>query len=106
MPKQQGEIRLVGVDLASSAAKGSDNSSFVLGRLIPTRKGYKRQIVYVETHNGVGAPAQALRILLTVRRQSSEAARHLRHSQPVCGKHRRTPLTDAIQHLRIPAMRP
>lgn len=62
MPKQQGEIRLVGVDLASSAAKGSDNSSFVLGRLIPTRKGYKRQIVYVETHNGVGAPAQALRI--------------------------------------------
>ena len=51
-------------------------------------------------------PAQALRILLTVRRQSSEAARHLRHSQPVCGKHRRTPLTDAIQHLRIPAMRP
>ena len=51
-------------------------------------------------------PAQALRILLTVRRRSSEAARHLRHSQPVCGKHRRTPLTDAIRHLRIPAMRP
>ena len=55
-------------------------------------------------------PAQALRILLTVRRQSSEAARHLRHSQPVCGKHRRTPRSDAIptavRPLRIPAMQP
>lgn len=62
MPKQDGEIRIVGVDLASSAAKNSDNTSLVCGRLVPTKKGYKRQIVYVETHNGVGAPAQALRI--------------------------------------------
>lgn len=62
MPKQQGEIRLVGVDLASSAAKNSDNTSIVCSRLAPTKRGYKRQIVYVETHNGVGAPAQALRI--------------------------------------------
>lgn len=62
MPKQQGEIRLIGVDLASSAAKNSDNTSIVCSRLAPTKRGYKRQVVYVETHNGVGAPAQALRI--------------------------------------------
>lgn len=62
MPKQQGEIRLIGVDLASSAAKGSDNSSYVLCRLVPTNKYYRRQLVYVETHNGVGAISQALRI--------------------------------------------
>ena len=33
-----------------------------MAKLVPTKKGYKRQVVYVETHNGVGAPAQALRI--------------------------------------------
>lgn len=63
MPKVPGEIRLVGVDLASSAARNSDNSSLVCARLIPKRgKGYERQIVYHEICNGVGAPAQALRI--------------------------------------------
>lgn len=63
MPKVTGEIRLVGVDLASSAARNSDNSSLVCARLIPKRgKGYERQIVYHEICNGVGAPAQALRI--------------------------------------------
>lgn len=63
MKKMPGEIRLVGVDLASSAAKGSDNTSIVLCRLLPTKNnGYERNIVYVEVHNGVGAPAQALRI--------------------------------------------
>lgn len=63
MPKVPGEIRLVGVDLASSAARNSDNSSLVCARLIPKRgKGYERQIVYHEICNGVGAPEQALRI--------------------------------------------
>lgn len=63
MPKVTGEIRLVGVDLASSAARNSDNSSLVCARLIPKRgKGYERQIVYHEICNGVGAPTQALRI--------------------------------------------
>lgn len=63
MPKVPGEIRLVGVDLASSAARNSDNSSLVCARLIPKRgKGYERQVVYHEICNGVGAPAQALRI--------------------------------------------
>lgn len=63
MKKIPGEIRLVGADLASSAAKGSDNTSLTLCRLIPTKNnGYERHIVYCEVHNGVGAPAQALRI--------------------------------------------
>lgn len=63
MPKLPGEKRIMGVDLASSAAKNSDNTSICLGRLLPTKnKGYERHIVYVEVHNGVGAPAQALRI--------------------------------------------
>lgn len=63
MPKVKGEIRLVGADLASSAAKNSDNTSIVLCRLIPTKSGgYERRLVYSEVHNGVGAPAQALRI--------------------------------------------
>lgn len=63
MPKLPGEIRLVGVDLASSAARGSDNTAINVARLIPKRgKGYERQIVYSEISNGVGAPAQALRI--------------------------------------------
>ena len=38
------------------------NTSLVCARLVPTKSGYRREIVYVETHNGVGAPAQALRI--------------------------------------------
>lgn len=63
LPRIPGEKRLMGVDLATSAAKGSDNSSMILCRLIPTKsKGYERHIVYVEIHNGAGAPAQALRI--------------------------------------------
>lgn len=63
MPKVTGEKRIVSADLASSAAKGSDNTSICLARLLPTKtKGYERQVVYIEVHNGVGAPAQALRL--------------------------------------------
>lgn len=63
MPRVAGEKRIVSADLATSAAKGSDNTAIILCRLIPTKtKGYERHIVYVEVHNGSGAPAQALRI--------------------------------------------
>jgi len=63
MPRVPGEKRIIAADLASSAAKNSDNTSIICGRLIPTKtKGYERQIVYIEIHNGVGAPEQALRI--------------------------------------------
>lgn len=63
MPRVPGEKRIISIDLATSAAKNSDNSALICARLIPTKsKGYKRQIVYIEIYNGVGAPAQALRI--------------------------------------------
>lgn len=61
--KIPGEKRIIAADLASSAAKNSDNSSYVCARLLPVNgKGYVRNIVYLETHNGVTGPVQALRL--------------------------------------------
>lgn len=61
--KIPGEKRVIAADLASSAAKNSDNSSYVCARLLPTaNKGYVRNIVYLETLNGITGPAQALRL--------------------------------------------
>ena len=50
MPKQNGEIRLVGLDVAIVGGKKNDTSAFMCMRLLPNKNGsYKRHLVRIET---------------------------------------------------------
>ncbi|MGG4434595.1 terminase family protein [Priestia megaterium] len=60
--KKSGEIRLVACDIAAMAGKDNDASAYTVFRLIPTSKGYERQIVYMESMTGGHTTLQALRI--------------------------------------------
>jgi hypothetical protein len=60
--KEKGEIRVLGVDIASRANKVNDNSIIVCARLLPTKKGYERSVVYVESAHGKNTISQSLRI--------------------------------------------
>lgn len=60
--KQDGEIRIVSVDIAMREGKDNDNTIMTCMRFIPTKEGYKRQIVYMESHNGENSIKQAIRI--------------------------------------------
>lgn len=62
LPKQDGEIRLIGVDIAISAGKKNDNSIYTLMRVLPNGGKYERQVVYIESHNGLKPELQSLRI--------------------------------------------
>lgn len=78
MPKQPGEIRIVSCDIAISGSSDADNSIFACIRLLPEsqryevmdttgnhfemKRGYRRQVVYVEPLHGVEAFKQAIRI--------------------------------------------
>ena len=65
MPKLPGEIRLIGCDIAvcSTTKKVSnDNSVFTLMRLLPDGDGYKREVVHIESYNGMDVDDQATRI--------------------------------------------
>jgi len=56
------EIRLVSVDIATRKNEKNDNSIITCIRLIPTSKGYVREYVYMESHQGEHTGKQALRI--------------------------------------------
>lgn len=65
MPKKDGEIRILGIDVAvqkSGKEKNNDNSIFTLMRLLPDGKGYVREVVHIESHDGMKATDQAIRI--------------------------------------------
>jgi hypothetical protein len=60
--RQEGEIRVLSLDVASRANKMNDNSILVCSRLIPTHKGYNRKVVYIESSHGSNVISQALRV--------------------------------------------
>ena len=62
LKKLNDEIRIVSVDLARSSSKKSDNTIISCIKLSPTKKGYRRDIAYMESHNGQSYEYQTLRI--------------------------------------------
>ncbi len=58
----EGEVRLVSVDVASRKGKENDNTIITVIRLLPTSKGYEREFVYMESHQGEHTGKQALRV--------------------------------------------
>jgi len=60
--KTDGEIRLVSVDIATRKGEKNDNTIITCIRLLPTAKGYQREFVYLESHNGEHTALQSLRI--------------------------------------------
>lgn len=60
--KEEGELRVISADIATMAGSGNDASAFTVARLIPTKSGYERQIVYMESMEGAHTTAQAMRI--------------------------------------------
>lgn len=63
IPKKDiGEIRVLSADIATVAGSENDASAFFVARLIPTKNGYERQIVYAESVEGGHTGSQAMRI--------------------------------------------
>ncbi len=60
--RTSGEIRLLICDLAQRAGKQNDLSITQFLRLLPTHKGYKRELLYMESFSGENSVKQALRI--------------------------------------------
>ena len=60
--KENGEIRLVSCDIALMAGRKNDKSVYSVIRLIPSRDGYKRQVCYMESHEGMLTKKQSMRI--------------------------------------------
>ncbi len=62
IPKLTDEIRIVSADIAMRAGTTNDNTIIACARLLPSRKGWTTEIVYMESHNGKNTLSQALRI--------------------------------------------
>lgn len=62
LPKTDDEIRLLSIDMATRAGKENDSTVISCIRLIPTNKGYMRELVYMETYNGKNTLLQSLRV--------------------------------------------
>lgn len=78
IPKQVGEVRLISCDIAMEDGKNTDNSVFSCIRLLPESyehkvtdingehmeiaRGYRRQVVYLESMHGGETSRQAIRI--------------------------------------------
>lgn len=62
LPKRNGEIRILSADIAVSQAKGSDNSVYALMRILPNGGEWTRQVVHIESHQGMEAERQAIKI--------------------------------------------
>jgi hypothetical protein len=60
--KVDGEIRIVSVDVATRKGQENDNTIITCIRALPTTKGYEREYVYMESHQGEHTAVQALRI--------------------------------------------
>jgi len=57
-----GEIRIVSVDIATRKGKKNDNTVISCIRGLPTARGYEREYVYMESHQGEHTAIQALRV--------------------------------------------
>ena len=62
MPKLKDEFRIVSADIAIEEGRQNDNSIYTLIRLIPNGDKFKREVVYMEHHNGVDPEAQSIRL--------------------------------------------
>jgi hypothetical protein len=62
IPRAAGEIRLMGVDIATRVSSQNDNSVISCVRLVPTKRGYERSLVYMESSHGANAIIQGNRI--------------------------------------------
>lgn len=62
IPKTDGEIRIVSSDVAQRAGKANDLSITSLIRLIPTQKGYYRELSFIESFSGINSILQSLRL--------------------------------------------
>ena len=62
IPKVQGEIRILGADIALAKGKQNDNAVYTLMRLLPNSGSFEKQVVYIESHNGLSQEKQAIRI--------------------------------------------
>lgn len=62
IPREKGEIRILSSDIALQAGKVNDNSIYSLVRLIPNGKSWKKELVCMESYNGLQAEFQALRL--------------------------------------------
>lgn len=62
IPKVNGEKRVLSIDIATRKGKKNDNTIITCIRAIPTKQGYKREKVYMESHQGEHTGRQALRI--------------------------------------------
>lgn len=65
IPKQAGEYRLIGLDVAlmgSSKALKNDTTAFTLMRLIPNGGEFRRDVVYLESLAGGHTETQAIRL--------------------------------------------
>jgi hypothetical protein len=62
IPKLSDEMRIVSVDVAMRAGSTNDNTIISCARLLPSKKGWQTEIVYMESHNGKNTNLQALRI--------------------------------------------
>lgn len=60
--KKDGEIRVVSADIATMKGNQNDASAFVVARLIPTKNGYERHVIYIETIEGGHTTTQTMRI--------------------------------------------
>lgn len=64
IPKQKGEIRILGIDIAMIKNKKGHNDNTVIHclRALPIKDYYERQDVYIEAFNGGNTTKQAIRI--------------------------------------------
>ena len=62
IPRTENEIRIMGIDLATKSSAANDNSVISCIRLIPSKKGYERKLVYMESSHGADHIDQANRI--------------------------------------------
>lgn len=60
--KVNGEIRIIACDTAQRAGKKNDLSITACIRLLPTHKGYYREICYMESFSGINSIKQSLRM--------------------------------------------
>lgn len=60
--KLDGEIRIIGVDVALMGGKDNDNTIFTCMRLLPNGENYTRQVPYIESVHGEHTERQAIKL--------------------------------------------
>jgi len=60
--KEEGEIRIISCDIASRGGSANDLAVTSCFRLLPTKKGYLRELVYMESFSGKDTISQGVRI--------------------------------------------